>query len=403
MNNILFNRRQLYELVWSESLLSISKRYNISDVGLRKACIRMDIPLPDSGYWSKVRAGKQVEVKPFLDNEKDEDSLSLSIRGEGGNIIESELSEQMTIQKSLEQDLSLDLSVPSILIDPDPLILSLEKSLEKKKDFHKLGELSFPGLNVLDVRVTPENLNRTLCILNTFIKIMRKRGVGFKVSERESFIQLGGENVKMTFRESQTKEIVKEYNWERTNLRPNGNLILKFEHFGASVSCKDGKIPIELQVSKLVAKLELFGRKLEIERIKNEEWHRKYDEERKLAQEFEHRKKLELSSFRKVLNDSRRWNEVVLLRDYITQVEKNAVANNVLTEDLMAWIEWARKKANWFDPILEGSDEWLLDVDPNSLLIENVKTENNFLRYDQDLTNHDKSNWALISFYNKNK
>ncbi len=63
MDRITFTREQLYDLIWSASLLTLSKKYNISDVGLRKMCIRMVIPLPMVGYWNKVKAGKTVELK----------------------------------------------------------------------------------------------------------------------------------------------------------------------------------------------------------------------------------------------------------------------------------------------------------------------------------------------------
>ena len=45
MNSTNFSR-QLHGLFWSESLLAISKKYNISDVGLRKACIRLKKRFP---------------------------------------------------------------------------------------------------------------------------------------------------------------------------------------------------------------------------------------------------------------------------------------------------------------------------------------------------------------------
>ena len=54
------SRKELYKLVWSESLLSLSRKYAISDVGLRKICIKMRIPHPKNGDWAKMEAGKKV-------------------------------------------------------------------------------------------------------------------------------------------------------------------------------------------------------------------------------------------------------------------------------------------------------------------------------------------------------
>jgi hypothetical protein len=51
MDKITLSRRELYNLVWSQSMLSLSKKYNISDVGLRKICRKMKIPTPAVGHW----------------------------------------------------------------------------------------------------------------------------------------------------------------------------------------------------------------------------------------------------------------------------------------------------------------------------------------------------------------
>ena len=53
-------RAELFERVWSEPRTTLAKEWGLSDTGLSKACRRLKIPLPSSGYWAKVRAGKPV-------------------------------------------------------------------------------------------------------------------------------------------------------------------------------------------------------------------------------------------------------------------------------------------------------------------------------------------------------
>ena len=62
MEEIKFTRKELYDLVWSSPLSVLAKKYNISDNGLRKNCIKMNIPLPETGYWQKLRYGKTVKT-----------------------------------------------------------------------------------------------------------------------------------------------------------------------------------------------------------------------------------------------------------------------------------------------------------------------------------------------------
>ena len=51
-------RQELFALAWTEPMQRLSKRFDISDVGLAKICKSAHIPLPPRGYWAKVEAGQ---------------------------------------------------------------------------------------------------------------------------------------------------------------------------------------------------------------------------------------------------------------------------------------------------------------------------------------------------------
>lgn len=53
-------RKELYDLVWSEPMRDLAKRFEISNVGLAKACRNAEIPVPPRGYWNKHQAGHRV-------------------------------------------------------------------------------------------------------------------------------------------------------------------------------------------------------------------------------------------------------------------------------------------------------------------------------------------------------
>ncbi|NMM06965.1 hypothetical protein [Polaromonas sp.] len=59
------NREDLYKRVWETPLTKLAKEFNISDVGLAKACRRSKIPTPPVGYWAKVAHGKSVPKPPL--------------------------------------------------------------------------------------------------------------------------------------------------------------------------------------------------------------------------------------------------------------------------------------------------------------------------------------------------
>lgn len=62
----LYNRETLYDEVWAEPIITVAKRYNLSDVRLGKICRELNIPKPGLGYWAKKAAGKPVGKRPLL-------------------------------------------------------------------------------------------------------------------------------------------------------------------------------------------------------------------------------------------------------------------------------------------------------------------------------------------------
>jgi hypothetical protein len=61
-----YDRRQLYEEVWSEPTQAVARRYGISDVALSKVCKQLQIPKPPRGYWAKKQSGRPVPRRPRL-------------------------------------------------------------------------------------------------------------------------------------------------------------------------------------------------------------------------------------------------------------------------------------------------------------------------------------------------
>jgi hypothetical protein len=80
MPDIKLSRKELYDLVWSESMLSLSKKYAISDVGLRKKCRSFEIPIPNAGYWAKVKFGKKVIPRRPLGEYQGDQIVTLKLR-----------------------------------------------------------------------------------------------------------------------------------------------------------------------------------------------------------------------------------------------------------------------------------------------------------------------------------
>lgn len=65
LRSISWNRMELYNEVWSEPLVKLSRKYGISDVRLGKVCRKLKIPHPGRGYWAKKKAGSALQQMPL--------------------------------------------------------------------------------------------------------------------------------------------------------------------------------------------------------------------------------------------------------------------------------------------------------------------------------------------------
>jgi len=117
------SRQELYELVWSEPLTSIIKRFGLTDFFIRRVCKEMVIPLPGPGYWSKIKHDKPVERDELPSGYKGKKEVDLSFKSEDDPFVRK--------HNEILNDKRLDLRVPKTLSNPDPLISAAELSMKK--------------------------------------------------------------------------------------------------------------------------------------------------------------------------------------------------------------------------------------------------------------------------------
>lgn len=131
-----------------------------------------------------------------------------------------------------------------------------------------------------------------------------------------------------------------------------------------------GKTPIEEQVLKLLIEIEYRGWKDHEEKIENERLWAIQKEKERIALELQQRKEKELADFKELFKKSKRHEESEIIRRYIQKLEDSAILRNELTDELKEKIDWARKKADWFDPFIEAQDELLSEVNKDDLTMK---------------------------------
>lgn len=58
-------REELYELVWSQPMIRVAEKFEVSGSYLARVCTELCVPRPERGYWAKLAVGKAPQ-RPAL-------------------------------------------------------------------------------------------------------------------------------------------------------------------------------------------------------------------------------------------------------------------------------------------------------------------------------------------------
>jgi len=352
MDKVTLTRKKLFDLVWTEPMTTLAKRYEISDVGLRKTCIRMNIPIPKVGHWQRVKAGRKISI-PHLPSPDLKEEVTLQ---EIDRAIPRKEYPWSQRQREIEEDPRVNLVVPDKLHQPDELIVET-KRIFSGKDGRRGG---------LNIDVPKELMQRAFLFMDMLIKILRARGHSIEVNYNETYAIIREQQVKIQLRERHRIVNNPGNSWPTRDFIPTGVMVFKSEGYGG-YEWKDGKRKLEGQLSNIVAKIETKIDELHEcwrkNRIREEEENKRLQ----IQKEKEQRKQKELRDFKKLLNKSLRWQQVKILRDFISDAEARAISSNAVSDEFKSWKAWAVKKADWYDPYLEAEDALLIEVDKEKL------------------------------------
>ena len=356
-----FTREELYDLVWSESILQLAKRFNISNVGLKKTCKRMNIPTPKTGYWAKKRHGHKVHQEKLPKGYKGKVEVTLEELDIGVDGKQHRLSKLNILQKQIEKEHKHLLRVAKRLNSPDKLIEEIQNSVKDRKYRAYNGLIDVQWFGVFDLKVSSTHLSRALRILNTLIGVLQERGHIIVKGYRHTSVEVFGSEISISMREKLKRREKQDF-WGNP-YEPRGILAIFVDRW-SNTEYKDGKQPLEVQIPRIIAMIELKGEEERIRREEYEEEQRQEEIRRKKHEELEDKKDAELVSFRSLLLNSERWHKAENLRNYIDEYEEKAQPNDVKLQD---WLAWARRKADWYDPFINAEDQLLGEVSKEEL------------------------------------
>ncbi|SEG52410.1 hypothetical protein, partial [Flavobacterium urumqiense] len=376
------SRQKLYDLVWSKPMTELAKEYNISDNGLRKICKKLDIPLPQLGHWQKLQYGKKVKTIPLPKDFKGEETITLNERKEEKDNENNVISEYHKLLKQITADTSLSFDVPDRLSNPDKLISEAKENFTTvaKEKYGIYRGITTTSNGILSISVAPKNCSRALRIMDKMIKLLKQRGHNVIVKENTTYAVVKGEQIKIRLKEKIKRVITKDekYSWNNTDYVPTGILSFKIDEYPEKEFNDTINLTLEEQLPKILTKLELVSEQLKKRREDIENRQREYRIIKEAEEAIKKRKSTEIENFKKLLDESERCKKAVDMRNYIKQIENNAIKDNNLSEKLTNWINWANNKADWYDPITRKEDELLNENNINDIL--NPKQPNSYYR-----------------------
>jgi hypothetical protein len=283
------------------------------------------------------------------------------------DLVWSEPSKRSLLKQEILNDPKLNLKVPEGLSNPDPLILQAKETLliEKRKSPQFNGVLETkPG--ELYIRVAPSNVARSLRFMNAFIKLLRARN--HDVHLQYGTIKCAINGIYFGFSIKEKMKIVKPMeNFIKNELHPSGTLAFIVD----TNPQKEWKYNSELIENKLLDILVY----LELKSSEIKEWKLEYERKRKIIEAEERkvnepfiRKQAELTSFENLFKQAVYWQQTKFMRDYLSIVIQNGKTTLNSDIELQEWIDWAKKKIDWFDPFIQAKDDILTDADRQKLI-----------------------------------
>ncbi|KJZ36666.1 hypothetical protein VC33_15825 [Pseudomonas fluorescens] len=373
-----YDRGVLLEQVWTDPVSVVAPTYGLSDVGLKKLCARLQIPTPMRGYWAKRKAGKRVPPQPQLREYTGPARYlwhhpSVPAPPSKVPVIES-VDPRLQAVIEYEQQPSHRIRVAERLTNPHAHVVQTREAL-----LHPVLDqrgMPFPSRRqrALDMKVSAAMQPRALRIADALIKALETRGYPVLMGDRcnvEIFgIQIGLRFFEPTKRSEgspppRTLARNERIHWSSISSSqyvPTGQLhVLGDAGYGGKIM-DSPHTPVEQQLNKLIIMMVRRAVELLIGREERAiaEVGRRIQRDEALAKKAE--QDAERAKLQRLEEDAHHWRRANALREYLVELEKVTFGAGAPTQVQFAYLQWAKAKADWLDPLIHTSEE-LLDLD----------------------------------------
>lgn len=375
-------REKLYDELWTEPVAKVALKYEVSDATLRKHCKKLDIPLPDKGYWAKFKSGQKVAKtklpKVTREVSKYVSEYLIKFREDLDELTDDELLSGKELNLLTADTISYikercnKITVPNQLRDACNEILDHKEEIEKRKKrdrelrsavkgtiyynniYSKFGE----NESVFPISVSQTNINRTYRIVDALIKVLPD-------FEARIFV---GDNSRIWPNPPQDRAVVTFVKMQFSiSINEKDNILV----FNVDKDLKFSDQPdneLENQLGSIIYNLLVEGNKRYAEwLVQRREVERQWQEQLRNWEEEKRQKRLaelrenRLEEIKLLLVSADDWEKAGRLRRYLDAVEYEIESFKDVekSEKLKEWVKEQRKKVDWLDPLIYIEDEVL--------------------------------------------
>lgn len=378
-------REELYDLVWTTPMSRLTAEYAISDVGLKKLCVRHKIPTPPRGYWAQRDAGR-TPSRPKLPASKDRSPIQLRVATADEHVAVAKDALALAIEEAKRPENRVS---ASDRFRSPPQIVREAKDLLKDATPDDLGILERPS-DCLDIQVSRAQLSRALRIADALVRDFERRGWEVVVKADGTFVHVDGVPIAMTIEESLetfhlppkpeiTSSYSLHYNRRETGRRPSGHLtvaIRETHHLwhhnqqrnwrGSEKQALEDRLT-DVIVGMLKLSSAVKADIAEKERKAREEQERKRQAQAMLDEQKQLQEALaeEKARVQLLLDQAARWHESKSVRRFIEEARKRGRIDELELEgdDLARWLSWATEQADRLDPFSPSPPSILDDAE----------------------------------------
>lgn len=375
-------RRQLFEWIWKEPMVKVSREVGLSDRGLAKLCARHRIPVPGRGFWARAASGQKVKRPPLPSPEKGDQIIVID--GAGPSVAPEPSSPEVLAQIDFERRPENLINVSEDVVRYHPLVRAARESFAPRKQDYKRGLVS-SGPGTLHIRVSPASKVRALRILDALVKACEIRGFEVRSSEirasamsvqdAETIVRVYGEDVRLTLEEkcrsvehvltaTERKDLARgSGSWiPKHDIVPTGLLSLQIAYFLSKTTWKDNaKTRLEACLNDvMVALVQTAILVVRPERLRQEAQQREWKERARQEGVERHRREI----LKKALEE---WRYARSLDEFLAALRTamvNAEIDPVGSSAQAEWLRWVcdyRDRVDPFEELFEEIEEPIPD------------------------------------------